>query len=107
MPEMRPGGKGIACKKHRPGELFSQTLCLTSAKGSGPWGDPPDRPYKELTQAQGSGTLPALSMESKAPHDFCMQCPCPRPGPGGSRTLWNLKKNLDRGGELYYFVYKL
>jgi len=73
-----PGGKGIACGKHRPGEPFSQTLRLTSAEGSGPWGDPPDRPYDVLTQAQGSGAVPARSMESRVPHNFCMPCPCPR-----------------------------
>ncbi len=80
MPELWHGGKGIACRKHRPGEPFSQTLRRISAKGSGPWGDPPDRPYKESTKEIDLGTLPARSMESKAPHDFCMQCPCPRAG---------------------------
>jgi hypothetical protein len=73
-----PGGKGLAGRKHRLGEPFSQMLRSASAKGGGPVGDPPDRPYTDLTRGHASCAVPARSMESKTSHGFCAQGPCSR-----------------------------
>ena len=45
-----PGGKGVARRKHRPGEPFSQGLRSISAERGEPVGDPPDRPYADSTR---------------------------------------------------------
>ena len=50
-----PGGKGVARRKHRPGEPFSQGLRSISAERGEPVGDPPDRPYADSTR--GLSTL--------------------------------------------------
>ena len=89
MPVSLPGGKELLGKKHRPGGPFAQTLRVISAEGSGPGGgDPPDRPYKELTQAQSESAVPARPMKWKSPHGFCPEDPCPRAWHPVEEHLW-------------------
>jgi hypothetical protein len=78
MPRLWPGAKGLAGRKHRLGEPFFQMLRSASAKGGGPMGDPPDRPYADSTRGHAFYAVPARSMESKASHGFCAQGPWPR-----------------------------
>jgi hypothetical protein len=72
MLELWPGGKGIACRKHRPLEFWISNCGFRIF-----WFfffNPHSAIY--IPQFQ----WPARSLESKVPHDFCMQCPCPRAG---------------------------